>query len=449
MIMDEKVDVKEERIRRIAPSYYIRKEVASYILKFSEDREVVPRYFEGFGKRPDILQYESDITEFVKKGATSFHCSEELWEDVLQIATGMSREKLDELRKGWDFLIDIDSKYLDYSKITAKLILEALEFHGIKNYGLKFSGNKGFHIIVPWKAFPGEVNGILTKNMFPEWPRLMVEHLNDFIREKLIDEIGKITSENLKGEGIKKYIKGEEKVGDAVSKVMPDLILVSPRHLFRMPYSLHEISGLSSVVLSKEQLDNFSLKDADPLKLNVKEFYKNPRKDEAKELLLQALDWQKREPRKIVKAEEKGERASKDFQGKEFIIKNKSSLKYPPCIKKILSEGMADGKKRALFILLNFFKSLKFENDEIKKIISDWNSKNNPPLGESYISGQFSWHFSNKQKSVLPPNCNKQNYKDIGICDPDDFCKLIKNPINYTIKKIFSGSKKKNKNSNN
>ena len=34
-----------------------------------------------------------------------------------------------------------------------------------------------------------------------------------------------------------------------------DLIMVSPRHLFRAPYSLHEKTALASVVLSEEELE--------------------------------------------------------------------------------------------------------------------------------------------------------------------------------------------------
>ena len=35
-------------------------------------------------------------------------------------------------------------------------------------------------------------------------------------------------------------------------------LLISPRHLFRMPYSLHENSGLSSIVLSEDELENLT-----------------------------------------------------------------------------------------------------------------------------------------------------------------------------------------------
>jgi len=72
---------KEQRIRKITHLYYSRPDVQKVLFEFSKNREICPRYFEGFGKRPDSFQYPSDIFELVKKGATSFHCSEELWKD--------------------------------------------------------------------------------------------------------------------------------------------------------------------------------------------------------------------------------------------------------------------------------------------------------------------------------------------------------------------------------
>src|SRR3989344_7501176 len=148
---------KEQRVREITLMYYSREDVRKYMLKFSKNRECVPQYFEGYGKRPDAFQYESDILEYVKRGATSFHCSEELWSDPLEISTELSKKELDDSRIGWDLLLDIDSPYLEYSKIYAQLLIDTLKFHGIKNIGVKFSGSKGFHIIVPWKAFPEEI----------------------------------------------------------------------------------------------------------------------------------------------------------------------------------------------------------------------------------------------------------------------------------------------------
>ena len=159
---------KEERIRAITKLYYSNPRVQKAILEFAKSREVVPRYYEGFGKRPDTLQYPSDIMGLVNKGATSFHSSEEIWEDPLKINSDMNPKEMNEIRKSWDLLIDIDSPFLDYSKIAVKLLLAALEKHGVKNYGIKFSGSKGFHIIISGKAFPEEYGGEKSKDMFPE-----------------------------------------------------------------------------------------------------------------------------------------------------------------------------------------------------------------------------------------------------------------------------------------
>jgi len=134
--------IREQRIRKITQLYYSKPDVQKAIFEFSKNREICPRYFEGFGKRPDTLEYLGDILAMVKKGATSFHCSEELWENPLNIQTGMNEEQLNRLRIGWDLLIDIDSKYIDYSKICAEIIINFLKFHGIKNIGIKFSGSK-------------------------------------------------------------------------------------------------------------------------------------------------------------------------------------------------------------------------------------------------------------------------------------------------------------------
>ena len=48
--MEEKSE-KEKKIRAITKFYYSKPEVQEALVKFSREREVVPRYFEGFGKR--------------------------------------------------------------------------------------------------------------------------------------------------------------------------------------------------------------------------------------------------------------------------------------------------------------------------------------------------------------------------------------------------------------
>jgi len=396
--------------------YYSRKDIQESIFNFCKNREVVPRYGEGFGRRPDTLEYPSDILQQVKKGATSFHCSEEIWQNPLELSTEFQREQLDEMRTGWDLLIDIDSKYLDFSKVMAGLIIQALEFHGVKNVGIKFSGSKGFHLIIPWKAFPKKANNQDTRKMFPEWARVISMYIHEIVKPKLIEKISELTSENT---GIGKYIRGKERIGDEAEKVAPDIVLVSSRHLFRAPYSLHEKTCLASIVLDKSELESFNPSDANPLKVKVKEYYPEAEENEAQELLLQALDWYK---------EQHKETKTRKF---EEIKIERNKIVFPPCIENIL-KGMKDGKKRSLFILINYLNSLNFTESEIESKIEEWNSKNNPKLSSSYIKCQLSYAF--KHKKLMPPNCDKY-YKDIKICNPDELCKKIKNPINYTLAK--------------
>ncbi len=417
----EEPSIREERIRKITHLYYSKPEIQKAIFDFSVNREVCPRYFEGFGKRPDSLQYESDIFELVKRGATSFHCSEELWDNPLNIKTGMTEKELNKLRTGWDLILDIDSKYIDYSKIYAKIIINFLEFSGVKNVGIKFSGSKGFHLIVPWKAFPKEVNNVATKDMFPEWARILTKYIIAKTHDYLITEVTKLSSPN-------KYVRDNS----APKEVMPDLILVSPRHLFRMPYSLHEKTALASVVINKNKISDFQLKDADPFKAEIKDFLPECKQGEATRLLMQALDWS----RENIPKEEK-----KNFEYKPIQITDRSEKNFPPCMKKILL-GINDGKKRALFSLINFLRSIGTEKDELEKILYSWNEKNKPPLQLGYIKSQISWAL--KKKPIMPPNC-MEFYQGIAVCFPDELCKLIKNPVNYAVKKNFQSNKYKTK----
>ncbi len=495
--------MSREKIDKVALFYYSRKDVQEAILKFCQDRETVPRYYEGFGKRPDSLQYPSDIIQQVKNGATSFHCSEELWTDPLAISTELGKEQSNKLRKGWDLLIDIDCKWFDYSKKAALALIKALKSTGITNLGCKFSGNKGFHIIVPWQAFPEEINNVKTKDMFPEWPRIICEYLKILSRpilEREIIESGeeykKLGTQGIKcstcGNLAERYrkvsyfcdrcgieesskqradtekkekrcgscrkqmiLRGEQefflcskckldslKNSENFSPSMDvfgilglDLVLVSPRHLFRTPYSLHEKTALVSHVLMESEIEKFSPSDADPLKSQIRDFYPQASKNEARNLLVQALEWNGERTRSLESGEESNKNKERKF---EEITVDKSSIIYPPSIKKIL-EGMSDGRKRSLFILINFFHCLNFTREEIDKKIEEWNKKNEKSLKIGYVKAQLDWSYRNKK--ILPPNYDKPYYRDIGIV-PDEEELRAKNPVNYVVRKQYRGKKK-------
>ena len=134
-------------------SHYKRRDVQEEMIKAAENKEVAVQYHDKFGSRPDVLNNPNDVLELAKQKATSFHSSEELWKNPLQLSPNIKKHELDELRIGWDLVLDIDCSFFEYSRIAADLVVKALKFNEIKSVSCKFSGNKGFHIGVPFEAF--------------------------------------------------------------------------------------------------------------------------------------------------------------------------------------------------------------------------------------------------------------------------------------------------------
>lgn len=472
--------------------YYSDKRVQEALLKTSKNREIAARFNDNFGKRPDILQFESDVLEFVKKGATSFHFSEEHWSNPLLLKSGMTKNQLDSLRVGWDLILDIDGP-LEFSKITANFISEALQFHDVENFTVKYSGNKGFHIAVPFNAFPEKVDNKNTRDLFPEGPRIIASYLKEMIKDVLtaklmenysvenILEITKKQKEDIlhnicpkcdiiieeknkieykcekcstkEESDVEEYnecpscknprIKNKKKIikcsncGLEDSKkfkkgnlnpfsiVDIDTVLISNRHLFRAPYSYHEKSGLISIPIKKENILNFNKEQALPenVKFDIS-FLSDCKNNEASKLIEQAFAFNSEKNKKLFKKETK-------LQKQYSPITQKVSMElFPSSIKNGLL-GLEDGKKRFLFVLLNFLKSLNYDYEEIEKVVYEWNKKNKEPLKEGYLRSQLSWH--KRQEKILPPNfINKAYYDDIGLKPKENEFKF-KNPVNYSL----------------
>ena len=157
--------------------------------------------------------------------------------------------------------------------------------------------------------------------------------------------------------------------------------------------------------------------------------------DESRQLLMEALDFNTKQESIGIK------------EKREFEVPGKALPEelFPPCIKLILN-GLEDGKKRALFILINYFTSIGWDYDMIEKRLREWNAKNREPLREVYLLGQVRYH-KQMRKKILPPNCSNEQYMlGIGVCKPDNFCPKIRNPAQYTTKKAWMmnrGSKAK------
>lgn len=403
-------------------TYYSNKEICAELLRMAKDREIAAQFTAGFGKRPDTLQFAADVIKQVRNGATSFHCSEERWSNPLILNPSVEKSELDKLRIGFDLVLDVDCKSLDIGTVCAKLILQALKWHGVDNYSIKFSGGTGWHIGVPFEAFPTD-----ERIAFPEAPQAIAAYLKEFIRNQLSDGILEVENNlkilaNIAGKPPSQLIRNG--VFDPYTVVGIDTVLIASRHLFRMPYSLNEKKWLVSLPIKEKDIDKFDIDMAKPQnvkKANVKFLDRDSVKaNEATQLLIQAFDWQ-------IRTKEKLEPSKTKIVKVEYEDKVPLAA-FPPCLKCML-QGLPDGRKRSLFALINFLKNAKWSWPEIEQLVYEWNNINKPPLKTGYIKSQLSWHSRSGQR-IPPPNC-RQFYDDMAICKPDNICGKIKNPLNY------------------
>ncbi len=435
--------------------YYSRDDVQQAILRVAKDREVVGVFSSGsFDKRPNTIQYPQDIASMIRQGVVEFHCSLERWSRPM----ALRQDNYSTLRKGWDLVLDLDCRVFEHGKIAAIVISKALEAHGISGYSVKFTGGTGFHVGIPWESLPSDVNYVPITNQYPGLARQIAEYLKDFVRDDLERELLKRLgtperiAEQMKvplGDIIRTRGKGRKsKDGNDIDMMDPfevvdvDHVLISPRHLFRMPYSLNRKSNLVSLPLKPGKLGSFEKWMAKPERVKPDMgFLDQGKAGEAEGLVGEAVDWQSRKD--ITKKSRKHAAIGpRDRLEKET---------FPPCINNIF-KGVSDGKKRSLFILTNFLSSAGWSVDDMERLLIDWNQKNRPALRDNYIRMHVRWFQGRMRagmKKMPPPGCSKDGYyAAIGVCKPDNACggdrKTIRNPLNYAVKKADAKKSKGN-----
>jgi len=437
---NDKVPVSERPSSDKIKEYYLRPEILKHMFSISPGKEIVPRFNANYyGKRPSSVPFIGDLEYMVKEGATSFHGSVELWKNPFALSSELKKQELDSLRSGWDFILDIDCDHgFEYARATAILLISALETFGIKNISAKFSGSRGIHVAVSHKAFPEKIDGRHISDMYPELPRNIVGFLRAFIRRQLTEKFLEIDSSS------KRLMKDEG------SDVLDPYNIVDVeenwgvRHLFRLPYSFNEKTWLVSRPLRKEDIANFKFEDACPENVSGDiGFLESWEEDEAATLVLETMDWAEiqEELEKKMKKDNPNKYEGKRFEGP---LKRIDEQYFPPCIKNIL-EGIEDGRKRAIFILINFFMTCGWPLKDIEGVLLEWNKRNPDPIKTVYITTQLNY-AAQKEVTILPANCeNKGYYKDMKVCVPDGFCQKILNPATYALKKsgVFEKGKKK------
>ncbi|MGM5484717.1 MAG: DNA primase small subunit domain-containing protein [Nanobdellota archaeon] len=439
--------------------HYKRPEIQKEILYNAVGREVAVKFMKGFGKRPDLLSYPQDVLQFAKRKATSFHLSEERWRNPLQISTGMSRKELDEIRKGWDLVLDIDCDILDISKVVAKYTVEFLKHNSINAVSCKFSGNHGFHIGVPFESFPTEVHGTPIEKLFPEAARKVAGYIwariEDKISEHLLSVYGFEKLQELTGITFNKITKMKDgkRVLNPRSFVDIDTVLIASRHLYRSVYSFNEKSGLVSVPINPDKALEFRTLAAKPENVRVSKYrfldVGMAREAEATSLFEAAFSYAFDEDefdKEYYKAplEEMKKFSSSKSMDVDELAEAIPEEYFPPCIKSILV-GLEDGRKRALFVLTNFLSSVGWSHEDIEKRILQWNEDNPKTLREGDVKSHLKYHKQRKE-TVMPPNCDNEGYyPNIGVCKEDNLCRKVKNPVQYAKIKAKNASKDKKK----
>ncbi len=405
--------------------YYKRPDVQAAIIELSGNREVVGVFKNGeYSTRPNTLVYPQDILAMVRQGAMEFHSSIEHWSNPMALRP----DNYEELRTGWDLVFDLDCKDFEHGKVGARIMVDVLQKHGIRNISVKFSGGTGWHIGIPWGSMPKEIDYKDTSKMFPDLARKVVLYLKERAGEAFERELLAKWSPEQLAEQTKvplNQILLEDGI-DPWKVVEVDTVLISPRHLFRMPYSLNKNTWLVSLPMRAGDVRGFEKPMASPEKVKAESgFLSEGEENEAEDIFTGALDWWRRKQKKEVR---------KELQ-KVTLERAVPAELFPPCVKAIL-KGIPDGRKRSVFILVNFLRSLKWSWEDVEKTILEWNRKNAKPLQEGYVTNQIRY-ATRRGKNVLPPNCsNTGYYRSFGVCKPDELCKKVKNPVNYSVKKV-------------
>lgn len=148
---------------------------------------------------------------------------------------------------------------------------------------------------------------------------------------------------------------------------------------------------------------------------------------------------------------------------------------FPPCVKKALAGVGAGARNYAITVLLTSFLSyarvspsgravsrmadfigdISVVRDEIAPLIFESAERCNPPLFKDQPQEKANIYYhlgfgmvleprledSGKSKWYRTPNCSKIAIATPALCDPDEFCKKVKNPLTYYYRQLAEHSR--------
>ncbi|MEM3768945.1 MAG: DNA primase noncatalytic subunit PriX [Nitrososphaerales archaeon] len=284
--------------------YYSCQDILDALASQCKNKEVFLKSKDHVSHRPLKVDSKEELEFLIKKynleEPFGIFSSIELYDDPLSFNR----------RIGWDFVIDLDGDNLDDLKRCITAIIGLLEQFGIKSYKVKFSGRRGFHLIIDGEAFNVFESQDEFINAYPHVPKLIASF-------------------------IETALKPEQKRGVNFDDIY------QPRRLLRLAYSLHEESGLVSIPLTLEKISIFKPRDARPENIKVSWDWLNikPKLGEAWNLLNAISKWVKR---------------LKDSDAAIKILRplSSKSLKRYEWIENLLNKPIDDGRHRILWLII-------------------------------------------------------------------------------------------------
>lgn len=213
---------------------------------FNEDIRDIQRHESG-GDSVFVLDSEETIADLLKRGSSAFYASYWRYSDPYQASGVRGRDLV------WS--IKAEEGGLSAAKELTSLFLEALEDEGFPQPLLKYSGKLGFDILIPVEHIQAGSSADLE--FFSRIHRDLTTSATDYIEEE--------SSFDPQDEGSKIKFKG--RLGTCLLTE-----LRWRRGLILAPMSLHPSSGLASVPLLPREVSEFSVVDATPENVRVREW---------------------------------------------------------------------------------------------------------------------------------------------------------------------------------
>jgi len=298
----------------LVEGYYSRSDVLEALAQQCKNREIFLRAGESTSRRPLKVDSAEELSVQIRNlesrsnGApVTVHASMEQYSNPLEVIDPDSAARL---RTAWDYVIDVDGETIQKAKVTAGAVVGLLKNFGIHSFRVKFSGSRGFHIIMPGKAFDNFTTQEEFLAAYPVVPKRMTEFLS-------------------------RAILPDQMAGSTL-----DYEVYQTRHLLRLAYGLNEKSGLVSLPVNPDEISSFVPQSARPERIAEVKMQSDTscNFNEGAELLRAVSRWMK-----TRKQEERGIR---------IVPGERTGKNRIEWIERLLQKPITDGRHRTLWLII-------------------------------------------------------------------------------------------------